>query len=63
MITTKKIGKFMLSTWRFFYINVPDMQKKKRASLFNILCDRTVPFKGHTAHAKPMEKSFNELLT
>ena len=47
----------------FLYQTMFLICKKKRAILFNILWDRNVPFKGLTAHAEPMEKSFNELLT
>ena len=63
MITTKKIGKVMLSVWSYFYGKRRCRCAKKAILLTSCGIGTHQLFKGLTTPAKPVEKTFDELVT
>ena len=64
-ITTKMIDKVMLSVWSYFYSKRRCRCTKKESFFLSTSCgiETYRLFKGLTAPAKPVEKTFDELVT
>ena len=63
MITTKKIGKVMLGIWSYFLQQTTLPMRKKRKLSISCGIEKYRLFKGLTAPAKHVEKTFDELVT